>query len=169
MPGTPEQPDSGKPAESPKRDTTQGDFIGEAKNFIKNPLGIIGLFVVLVYSVATIMGGLLMKDGPTPTTQDHITNAAWLIQFIVWFPVLVLLIFTLLVVFCHENLYGPSDFLDPKDWIELQKVLHDIDKQQDQLTRELGARATEFAEQNRNIQKAQAIVGKALGKALGFP
>lgn len=82
------------------------DFINNAKGFIKNPLGVIALFVSFVYMMAC----LVINHG-LPSITDHIERM-WLIQFVVWYPVLLLLIFCLLVIFYPLNLYSPKDFKD---------------------------------------------------------
>lgn len=82
------------------------DFINSAKGFIRNPLGVIALFVSLVYAMAC----LVISQG-LPAIENHIERM-WLIQFVVWYPVLLLLIFCLLVIFYPLNLYSPKDFKD---------------------------------------------------------
>lgn len=150
-----DQPTSGKATDA------QGNLVSEAKNFIKNPLGIIGLFIILVYATAALVAGVTMFNKGLGV-NDPIT---W---FIIGFPVLVLVVFFILVVYYHTNLYAPSDFLDTSDWIELQKLLYGLDKQADQMSRALGTRAIEFADQQKRIDEAKSLVDKAISKALRF-
>ena len=82
------------------------DFVSSAKGFVKNPLGVIALFVTLVY----VMACLVINQG-LPTITNCVERM-WLIQFVVWYPVLLLIIFCLLVIFYPLNLYSPKDFKD---------------------------------------------------------
>ena len=69
----------------------------------RNPLGIIAMFIVLIYSFATLLFGL---SGDTFTEAQK-----WVfVIFLVSFPIVVLIIFTYLVVKHHHKLYGPGDF-----------------------------------------------------------
>lgn len=78
-------------------------FDNFSSNFVRSPLGIIALFIVLVYAIA----GLVAAFGDAPPTHLLI-----LVIFLVSFPVLVLGVFYRLVT-RHSNLiYGPSDFRD---------------------------------------------------------
>ncbi|MBK9419190.1 MAG: hypothetical protein IPN62_18395 [Flavobacteriales bacterium] len=85
-----------------------------AKDFIKNPLGIIGLFIVLVYAVATIVIGSAM-DRAHGDWREPFT---W---FIVAFPVVMLFVFRDLVVNHHAKLYAPADFPNSADFILLAR------------------------------------------------
>jgi len=78
-------------------------FGNAAQNLSRNPLGIIALFIVLVYGFAALVVGPF---------GAHLSEAQkWLlIIFLVAFPVLVLLLFTYLVVGHHAKLYAPSDY-----------------------------------------------------------
>lgn len=72
-----------------------------AKGLSGNPLGIIALFIVLVYGFASLV---VAFAGSFATTEK-----LPLIYFLVLFPVLVLVIFTWLVSQHSEKLYSPSD------------------------------------------------------------
>ena len=83
-----------------------------AQALSKNPLGIIALFIVLVYgfaSMVTAFGGNLSESDRTP-----------LIYFLIIFPVLVLGVFTWLVSKHYLKLYGPSDFKDENNYVKMQ-------------------------------------------------
>jgi len=75
-----------------------------ATRLATNPLGIIALFLLVAYAIAGTIAGF----APTlpPRSQEI------LIWFIVTFPVLVLIVFSVLVVKYHTNLYAPGDFKD---------------------------------------------------------
>jgi hypothetical protein len=74
---------------------------------IRNPLGVIGLFVTLVYGFACLLYGVSGDALPA--------EAQWcMVIFVVSFPVLLLLAFLFLVTRHHEKLYAPLDYGDPR-------------------------------------------------------
>lgn len=75
---------------------------------VKNPIGVIGLFLVLVEAIAA----LVVVKSTLPYSLNLI-----LVLFIVLFPVIVLLVFYLLVTKHHEKLYSPSDYKDEKYFV----------------------------------------------------
>jgi hypothetical protein len=77
-------------------------FAASAKNLSRNPLGIIALFIVLIYGFAALTLGL--NSGLQPAER------APLIWFLVVFPVFVLVVFGWLVSKHHDKLYAPSDY-----------------------------------------------------------
>ena len=77
------------------------EFSESATGFTKNPLGIIALFIILVYAFASLVVGF---------GQSLENYVAPLIYFMVFFPVIVFLGFLWLVANHHNKLYGPSDF-----------------------------------------------------------
>ncbi|MCZ4696455.1 response regulator [Ancylomarina euxinus] len=86
-------------------------FAESAKGFTKSPLGIIALFIVLVYGFAT----LAVSFGNNLT--DHITP---LIYFLVIFPVIVFIGFLWLVSKHHDKIYGPSDFKNEDNFLKMK-------------------------------------------------
>ena len=86
-------------------------FAESAKGFTKSPLGIIALFIVLVYGFASLVVGL--GQG----ISEHI---APLIYFMVFFPVIVFFGFLWLVANHHKKLYGPSDFKNEENFMKSQ-------------------------------------------------
>jgi CheY-like chemotaxis protein len=87
------------------------EFSDSAAGFTKSPLGIIALFIVLVYGFASLVVGLGQN------INDYI---APLVYFMVFFPVLVFLGFLWLVAKHHKKLYGPSDFKDEVNFLKTQ-------------------------------------------------
>lgn len=87
------------------------DFSDSAKGFTKSPLGIIALFIVLVYGFAS----LVVSFGKN--ISGHIGP---LIYFLVLFPVIVFIGFLWLVSKHHNKLYGPSDFKDEENFLKMQ-------------------------------------------------
>jgi hypothetical protein len=80
------------------------------KDLVKNPIGIIALFISLIYGFAN----LLLGATATSLTPDERFP---LIMFIVIFPVIVLGIFYLLVSRHHGKLYAPGDYKDDKSFL----------------------------------------------------
>ena len=83
------------------------------KNFLRNPLGVIALFVTICYLIA----GLVFSIG-----LDKLNGAEErlpFIWFIIIFPIIIFFVFVLLVCFHHEKLYGPTDFKDEANFIKL--------------------------------------------------
>ena len=87
------------------------NFQNQQKGITKSPLGIIALFIVLVYGFAS----LVVAFGNNLT--DHV---APLIYFMVCFPVIVFGGFLWLVSKHHNKLYGPSDFKDEENFLKTQ-------------------------------------------------
>jgi len=86
----------------------------ETKHFIKNPIGIIGLFIVCVYALATLAATKF-----TPT----LIGSNLIVLFIVVFPFVVLFTFYRLVKTVPAALYSPQDFKDEKIFRDLQLIL----------------------------------------------
>lgn len=93
-------------------DTDTG-FNNSAIQLSKNPLGIIALFIVLVYAMATLTIAL-------PTNQLSASDKTLMVVFLILFPIIVLAAFVYLVAAHTRSLYAPSDFADQKDWVALQ-------------------------------------------------
>lgn len=86
-------------------------FSETAAGFTKNPLGIIALFIVLVYGFASTVVGF------GNSLPEHIVP---LVYFMVCFPVIVFVGFLWLVAEHHNKLYGPSDFKDENNFMKAQ-------------------------------------------------
>lgn len=87
------------------------DFMVQAKGMTKNPLGIIALFISLIYGFACLVLGFAVK-----TLQGG--ERILLICFLIGFPVLILGAFLYLVVKHHKKLYAPSDYKDEKNFFK---------------------------------------------------
>lgn len=92
-------------------DNNTKSFAESAKGFTKSPLGIIALFIVLVYGFAS----LVVSFG-----KNLNNNVEPLIYFLVIFPVIVFSGFLWLVAKHHKKLYGPSDFKDEDNFLKMQ-------------------------------------------------
>ena len=81
-----------------------------ANKLARNPLGIIALFIVLIYGFAT-------ADNLTASERLPLT---W---FLILFPVLVFLFFVHLVIHHSDKLYGPGDFRDEANYMKLRTAV----------------------------------------------
>lgn len=88
------------------------DFMKNSKGLTKNPLGIIGLFISLIYGFAC----LVLSTSIVNLQSEY--ERLPLIWFIIIFPIVILGAFIFLVVNHHEKLYAPSDFRNDDSFIE---------------------------------------------------
>jgi CheY-like chemotaxis protein len=88
------------------------NFGGTAQGLAKNPLGIIALFIVLVYGLASVV----VVFGSTLTPYERIP----LVYFMVIFPVVVLGVFAWLVRSHSGKLFAPGDFKDEANYLKMQ-------------------------------------------------
>ncbi len=79
-------------------------------NTVRNPLGIIALFISLIYGFASLL---------LNSTLENLTTAERLpmILFIVLFSVIILITFYILVTDHHGKLYAPSDFKNDNSFL----------------------------------------------------
>ncbi|MBO5450458.1 MAG: hypothetical protein J6L77_04610 [Coprococcus sp.] len=82
--------------------------IGDKGNFFKNPIGVIGIFLVLTEAIASTV---IVKSN-----LNDFQNTI-LVIFVVLFPCLVLWVFYLLVTKHHKKLYSPSDYKDEQNFV----------------------------------------------------
>lgn len=85
------------------------EFGNSAKSLSKNPLGIIGLFLVLVYGVAALV---------CASVNLEILDRRLLIFFLIVFPVLVLIVFYRLVTKHNNKLYAPADYKNEDNYLK---------------------------------------------------
>lgn len=90
--------------------STLKDFGEIAIRLARNPLGIIGLLIVLVYGIA----GLVATSPNFQAVERQILT--W---FLVLFPVLVVIVLCYLVTQHHGKLYAPTDFTNPDDFMKV--------------------------------------------------
>ena len=86
-------------------------FNNISPNFMRNPLGIIALFIVMIYAMA----GLVTTSEALSPDERRI-----LVIFLVAFPLIVLAVFYLLVTRHSEKLYAPGDFKDEDNYLRAQ-------------------------------------------------
>ena len=111
-------------------------FGDTAKGLIKNPLGIIALFIVLVYGFAALVTTFASSLSPGERLP--------LVWFLVLFPVLVLVAFVWLVSRHGGKLYGPADYKDEENYIRMQlrmetKVKADVASSREHMVEKLKA------------------------------
>jgi len=88
------------------------EFGNTAVSLSRNPLGIIALFIVLVYGLASMV--TVFSSSFTEVERRP------LIYFLVIFPVLVLIVFSWLVSRHSQSLFAPSDFENEENYVKLQ-------------------------------------------------
>ncbi|TLF44769.1 hypothetical protein FEI13_18715 [Halomonas urmiana] len=86
------------------------EFLKGAKDLARNPLGIVALFISLIYGFASLL---------LDSSVEKLSAAErWpLILFIVFFPIMVLVAFYKLVTKHHGKLYAPADYKDDKSFL----------------------------------------------------
>lgn len=89
------------------------DFGSVAQGLAKNPLGIIALFIVLIYGFACLVVGASNTLQPGEKMP--------IIWFMALFPVIVLAVFAWLVSEHHKKLYAPYDFKNEEYFLETVK------------------------------------------------
>lgn len=100
---------------------TIGEVFTGAKSLSSSPLGIIALFIVLIYGIAGLVFGVSVGSlGDYPKLI--------LVWFLVAFPATVFLMFVYLVIFHYWKLYGPSDFADQKDFLAIFDRMRNAEK-----------------------------------------
>jgi hypothetical protein len=107
------------------------DFLKEAKDFVRNPLGIIALFISLIYGFVSL---LLSSSAEKLTVAER-----WpIIIFIVAFPIMVLWTFYKLVTNHHGKLYAPGDFKDDKSFLRTLSPEEQEEKLEKEVNESLG-------------------------------
>lgn len=91
-------------------ETNLKDFAKSAKDLSKNPLGIIALFIVLIYG----FGCLVVVFGGEKLQVIIYHPLTW---FLAIFPFIVLFVFAYLVAKHHKKLYGPGDYDDSEQFL----------------------------------------------------
>jgi hypothetical protein len=91
-----------------------GTFAGSAKGLARNPLGIIALFIVLIYGFAALTLGI----NSSLQAEERLP----LVWFLVLFPLVVLFTFGWLVSRHHEKLYAPADYKSDDGFLQGMRV-----------------------------------------------
>ncbi|HHJ16131.1 MAG TPA: hypothetical protein ENJ80_05470 [Gammaproteobacteria bacterium] len=90
-------------------------FSESAKSMSRNPLGIIALFIVLIYGFASLV--VVASNQLTPEERYPI------IWFLVLFPLVVLAVFSWLVSKHHHKLYAPKDYSNDEFFLNISDAL----------------------------------------------
>ncbi|UTJ05374.1 hypothetical protein [Arcobacter roscoffensis] len=86
------------------------NFSNSTKELAKNPLGIIALFILLVYGFACLLFGVTVEELKCNERMP-------IIYFTIGFPILVLGAFVWLVSKHHNKLYAPSDYKNDESFL----------------------------------------------------
>lgn len=100
------------------------DFGKVASGLARNPLGIIALFIVLIYAFASLTVGFSGNLSP----QERLP----IVWFLVLFPLVVLLVFTWLVSRHAGKLYAPKDFSDDDSFLRGIQTRYESSRSLDQ-------------------------------------
>lgn len=117
---------------------------------MRNPLGIIALFIVMIYAMA----GLVTTSEALSPDERFI-----LVVFLAAFPLIVLVVFYLLVTRHSEKLYAPGDFKDEGNYLRAHGKAS-INPAIDAETKPAGAASRRIA---RWIEQAQGNRRLAIG------
>lgn len=91
------------------------EFMRIAPKLAQNPLGIVALFVLLIYAVAAL---LFTQTAATITVDER-----WpILAFVIVFPFVVLWIFYKLVTKHHSKLYAPQDWQDERHFLQAMNI-----------------------------------------------
>jgi hypothetical protein len=123
------------------------EILKNTKGFAKNPLGIIALFISLIYGFACLVLS-------TASSHLEVYERIPLIWFMVLFPLIIMFSFLFLVTKHHRKLYGPSDFKDEKIFLETI----DIKTQKRILSESTDTKSKDFQDtSNISIQKSERL------------
>ncbi|BCI53937.1 hypothetical protein NIIDNTM18_32150 [Mycolicibacterium litorale] len=95
-------------------------FTDTATKLSRSPLGIIALFVVLVYGIAALAPALYASS-----LGD--AEKLLLVIFIVAFPVIILGVFAWLVTAHNDKVYAPTEFLTLEDYLKFLEARSKLD------------------------------------------
>jgi tetratricopeptide (TPR) repeat protein len=138
---------------------TRLDFGQTAKQLARNPLGVIALFIVLVYGIAGLVLGVAGAQLDAPQRWP-------LIWFLVLFPPFVFGGFVWLVAKHSSRLYAPSDFRSDDGFVQLNKKVSVIEvRQQAAEVDPRGDSDSAFAALQALLNADQIDVAKSLAKA----
>jgi len=138
-----------------------GEFTKKAQEFSRNPLGIIALFIVLVYGIA---GLVLSISGANLQAHERLP----LIWFLVIFPIIVLAVFYRLVTHHHVKLYAPQDFPDKEGFFralspneQKQKLDEEVQDVESELGNE-GSDKTLATQKQKSLTRTNIVLAEDL-------
>ncbi len=119
------------------------EFLSNIKNLTRNPLGIIALFVSMIYGFSCLVLSTSI------TNLEYAYERLPLIWFVIIFPIFILAAFIYLVIFHHEKLYSPSDFRDDDSFIQTIDENKRIKRIQDEVkSLETSPKSEDFSEKD---------------------
>jgi hypothetical protein len=127
---------------------------------LRSPLGIVALFLVLVYGFASLV-----------TTAEHLEPSLRqiLVWFLVIFPLVVIFVFYRLVTKYPDKLYAPSDFRDETHFLKIMEIGLRRPNQAIELAKQLAEKATEKIGSSDKTEIIKAEITKASIKTLLIP
>ncbi|MFD4458151.1 hypothetical protein [Nocardia sp. NPDC058480] len=128
------------------------DFGETAKGLAHNPLGVIALFIVLVYGMAALVTAFAESLSPAERMP--------LIYFLVSFPILVLAVFTWLVSRHSGKLFSPRDFKDDAAYIAALTATASLAAASSSRTKELTP--INIEQLTKTARTAAAVTGQAI-------
>ena len=128
------------------------NHVGDKNNFFKNPIGVIGIFLVLTEAIAS----LVIVNSKLTDIQNTI-----LVLFVVLFPCAILLAFYLLVTRHHSKLYSPSDYRDEQNFVNTYNSV----TQREEI-RKAGSLSGEIREQSAAMEKNIKLLKDALADVI---
>lgn len=150
------------------------DFFGNIRSYTRNPLGIIALFIVLLYGIASLLFGV---------TSNYFNNEqVWtLLLFLIIYPIIVFFGFYRLVTKHHSKLYAPNDFKNDESFLKTlphNQQLKKLDKEVNSVIEESkvkskhfvakdNAKASESTEIKSNIILSEDLVFRELESEYG--
>lgn len=129
------------------------DFGGTASKLSKSPLGIVALFIVLVYGIAALV--LLLPN------DFEVFERIPIIYFLILFPVVVFFGFLWLVSRHSDKIYSPSDFKDEKNFFTLKGV---APEKEDNLSTIAQALVMPKTKDPEDICRAKDLIAKYVNK-----
>lgn len=127
------------------------NLLKQGKEYIGNPLGVIALFVLLIYGFACLVLGV----GAGGLESSHKTI---LIYFLVLFPVVILISFVYLVTKHSYKLYAPKDYKDEENYMETLDFIQ-MEMRSNQKIKLL------LQEEVEKVNKDEDTVGNSTGQA----
>ena len=131
-----------------------------ARGLARNPLGVIALFLFLIYGLATLAFSV-----NTLTPQER-----WpLVWFLVLFPLIVLATFAWLVSSHHEKLSAPSDYRDDEGFhrstVARHQYLKELERQNVHLKARVGEAVREqFEKDGPRLEGAMQGISEAIDR-----
>lgn len=134
-------------------------FIEGAKGLTRNPLGIIALFISLIYGFACLVLSTSISN------LEGECERLPLIWFIILFPLVILIAFIFLVVKHHEKLYSPSDFRKDEAFIQTMTKSKVREKQLSEISNLESSPDIEL--ENNSEQEIVELVSENIPKEVG--